>query len=184
MAQKKIKNAALIAGAAALTAGAAVLLKPKKSIPQGAVVVKPFDKSRYLGKWYEMARLDFRFERNLNNTTAEYSVNKDGSIKVVNRGYDYEVNKWKQSVGRAKLAGAADEGKLKVSFFGPFYAAYNVIALDPDYTYALVAGKNLKYLWLLSRYKTIPEEIKIRYLEIAAAIGYKLEDLVWVKHNP
>jgi apolipoprotein D and lipocalin family protein len=152
-------------------------------IPEGAEVIKPFDADRYLGKWYEIARFDFRFERNLNNTTAEYSLNVDGSIKVVNRGYDYVQNKWKQANGKAKFRGSRQKAALKVSFFGPFYASYNVIMLDPGYKYALVAGKNLDYLWILAREKTIPEEIKESYLAKAREIGFDLNRLIWVKHD-
>lgn len=130
-----------------------------------------------------MARLDFVFEKNLNNTTAEYSQNPDGSIKVVNKGYDTIQKKWKQSIGKAKFRKSNDIAALKVSFFGPFYAPYNVIALDKDYKYALVAGKNLKYMWILSREKTIPESVKNNYINIAKGLGYPVEKLVWVKHD-
>jgi len=153
------------------------------SIPKGATPVKPFDKGKYLGLWYEIARLDFRFERNLNNTTAEYSLNPDGTIKVVNRGYNYVKNKWTEAVGKAKFAGDTNVGMLKVSFFGPFYAGYNVIALDRDYKYALVAGENLKYLWILAREKSIPEDVKQNYLGIAKKIGFDISALIWVEHN-
>lgn len=153
------------------------------TIPKGAVAVKPFDKNKYLGKWYEIARFDFRFEKDMNNTTAEYSLNSDGTIKVVNSGYDYVKNEWKQSVGKAKFRNDTDRAALKVSFFGPFYGAYNVIALDPDYKYALVAGKNLKYLWILSRETTIPENIRENYIQIAKKIGFDVSQLIWVEHN-
>jgi len=121
---------------------------------------KTFDIEKYLGKWYEIARMDFRFERDLNNVTANYSRNDNGTIKVDNQGYNYVTKEWKQAIGKAKPAGQPDEARLKVSFFGPFYSAYNVIALDSEYKYALVAGKNLKYLWILSRETTVPESIK------------------------
>lgn len=153
------------------------------TIPDGAIAVKPFDKEKYLGKWYEIARLDFKYERDLNNTTAEYSLNDDGIIKVVNRGYNTKKEGWVEATGKAKFAGDENTGMLKVSFFGPFYSGYNVIALDDKYMYALVAGKSLKYLWILSRDKNIPEEIKNRYLKIAADIGYKTSDLIWVEHD-
>lgn len=162
---------------------AALVLNSCATIPKGAVAVKPFDTKKYLGKWYEIARFDYRFEKNLNNVTATYSLNKDGSIKVDNRGYDFKKDKWKESIGKAKPAGDADEARLKVSFFGPFYAGYNVIALDNEYKYALVAGKNLDYLWLLSREKTMPENIKQDYLQKARALGYKTDELIWVEQN-
>ena len=153
------------------------------NIPKGASAVKPFQKEKYLGKWYEIARLDFRYEKDLNNTTANYSVNSDGSIKVDNRGYNYKTKEWKQSIGKAKFTGDENVGMLKVSFFGPFYSGYNVIALDSAYKYALVAGKNLSYLWILSRETSIPDEIKENYLKIAESIGYKTLELIWVEHN-
>jgi apolipoprotein D and lipocalin family protein len=153
------------------------------TIPKGAKAVTPFDKEKYLGKWYEIARMDFKFERNLNNTTAIYSSNPDGSIKVDNQGFNYKTNKWKQAIGKAKFADDPNVAMLKVSFFGPFYAGYNVIALDKEYKYALVAGKNLKYLWILSRETSIPEIIKQDYLNIAKNLGYKTDELIWVEQG-
>ncbi len=153
------------------------------SIPEGARAVSPFKKNSYLGKWYEIARLDFRFERGLDNTTAEYSIHKDGSIKVVNRGYNSQKDKWSEAIGKAKFAGDENVAMLKVSFFGPFYAGYNVIAIDSDYKYALVAGSSLNYLWILSRKTSIPQATKDQYLKIAKDLGYKTSDLIWVKHD-
>lgn len=172
-----------VIGSALAATAAIIAFQNRPSIPKGAVAIKPFDQTKYLGRWYEIARFDYRFERNLNNVTAIYSLNKNGTIKVGNRGYDFKKNKWKESIGKAKPAGQPDEGKLKVSFFGPFYAGYNVIALDKDYRYALVAGRNLDYLWLLSREKTMPENVKQNYLKIAEKLGYKTQNLVWVEHD-
>ena len=168
---------------AALTGVVLITLRSCASIPEGAVAIKPFDKEKYLGKWYEIARMDFRFERNLNNVTANYSIKENGNIKVDNRGFDYVTREWKQAVGKAKLAGDPDEAKLKVSFFGPFYSGYNVIALDDQYKYALVAGQNLKYLWLLSRETTMPESTKQSYLNIAKGLGYNVSTLVWTEQD-
>ena len=153
------------------------------TIPKGAVAVKPFNKERYLGKWYEIARLDFKFERDLNNTTAEYSLNDNGTIKVDNKGYNTKKGEWDQAIGKAKFAGEENIAMLKVSFFGPFYAGYNVIAIDDEYKYALIAGASLKYLWILSRDTTVPDEIKMKYLMIAENLGYKTSDLIWVEHD-
>jgi apolipoprotein D and lipocalin family protein len=153
------------------------------TIPKGATAIKPFDKEKYLGKWYEIARMDFKFERGLNNTTAEYSVRNDGKIKVDNKGYNPQKNEWKQAIGKAKFVGDQNVAMLKVSFFGPFYSGYNVIALDNEYKYALVAGNNLNYLWILSRETTIPENIKQNYLKIAENLGFKTSELLWVKHD-
>ncbi len=153
------------------------------SLPERAKTVENFEKNRYLGKWYEIARLDVAFEKNLNNTTAEYSLNEDGTIRVINRGYNTKKKKWKKAEGKAKFVEGENIGRLKVSFFWPFYGSYNVVALDDDYQYALVAGSNLNYLWLLSRETYVPEEIKSEYLEIAGEIGYNTEDLLWIEHN-
>jgi apolipoprotein D and lipocalin family protein len=151
----------------------------KKSID----VVSNFDVNKYLGKWYEIARLDYKWERNLNNVTAFYTLNKNGTIKVDNKGFNYIEKEWEQSTGKAKLAGNKKEGKLKVSFFGPFYSAYNVVAIDPDYNYALVIGSSTKYMWLLSRNKTMPEQVKKEYVSKAKSLGVETEDLIWVEHD-
>ena len=154
-----------------------------QTIPSGAMAVKSFEKEKYLGKWYEIARFDFKFEKNLNNTTANYSMDADGTIKVLNRGYNYVTGEWKEASGKAKFVADPAVAMLKVSFFGPFYSGYNVIALDPDYRYALIAGASLEYLWILSRDKTIPEDIKNSYISKAREIGFKTENLIWVKHD-
>ena len=153
------------------------------TIPKGVVAVKPFDKGRYLGKWYEIARIDFKYERDLNNTTAEYSLNTNGTIKVDNKGYDTKKEKWQQAIGKAKFVGDDSIAMLKVSFFGPFYSGYNVIAIDPDYRYALIAGASFQYLWILSRESSIPDEIKNKYVKIAKDFGYNTSDLLWIKHD-
>ena len=153
------------------------------TIPKGITAIRQFNKSNYLGKWYEIARLDFKFERNLNNTTAEYSINTNGTIKVFNKGYNTKTNKWESATGKAKFVTDENVAMLKVSFFGPFYSGYNVIAIDKDYQYALIAGKNLKYLWLLSRKTTLPEDVRKNYLELAESLGYKTNALVWVNHD-
>ncbi|HAH63834.1 MAG TPA: hypothetical protein DCL73_17245 [Treponema sp.] len=153
------------------------------TIPKGATAVSNLDKAKYLGKWYEIARFDFSFEKHLNNTTAEYTIRKDGYIGVLNKGYNYKKNKWEEARGRARFRDSDTAGELEVSFFGPFYGAYNIIALDPDYKYALIAGKSTKYLWILSREKTIPDEVKRSYLTAAEAAGYDTVRLIWVEHD-
>lgn len=151
------------------------------TIPKGAQAVTPFSAQKYLGTWYEIARFDFYFERGLSKTTANYSMNKDGSIKVVNRGYDAVKAKWKEATGKAKFVGSTDVAMLKVSFFGPFYTGYNVVAIDDRYRYALVTGKNFDYMWLLSREKNMPQEVIDRYITIAQKIGFDTSRLIWVE---
>ncbi|MDD2559098.1 MAG: lipocalin family protein [Bacteroidales bacterium] len=153
------------------------------STPDSIVAIENFDKAKYLGKWYEIARIDFKFEKDLNNTTAEYSLNDNGTIKVDNRGYNTVKEEWEQAIGKAKFVGDETVARLKVSFFGPFYSGYNVIALDDDYRYALVAGENFDYLWILSRENTIPGYIEENYLQIAEDAGFDTSRLLWVEHN-
>ncbi|GGG57003.1 lipocalin family protein [Epilithonimonas arachidiradicis] len=163
--------------------GLLVLSSCSVGIPDKATAVQNFDADKYLGKWYEIARFDYRFEKNMNQVTATYSKNADGTIKVENKGYDYVKKEWKQSTGEAKFVNSENEARLKVSFFKPFWAGYNVIDLDSNYKYALVAGKNLDYLWILSREKTIPEDVKNRFLEKAKEIGYNTSELIWVEQK-
>ncbi|HCM35583.1 lipocalin family protein [Chryseobacterium sp.] len=152
------------------------------SMPEKAQPVNQFDVNRYLGTWYEIARFDYRFEKDLDNAMAQYSLNADGSVKVVNSGYNFKKEKWVSVDGTAKFRGDRNTAALKVSFFGPFYAGYNVVALE-DYKYALVAGKNLDYLWILSREKTVPDNVKQLFISKAQEIGYDTSKLIWVKQD-
>ncbi len=182
------KKNKIIIGSALLAGGAAALLLISCSaIPKKATPVKDFDVKRYLGTWYEIARFDYRFERHIDNAIAQYSLDDQGNVKVLNSGYNTKKEKWTSADGIAKFRKDEGTAALKVSFFKPFYAGYNVIALDEDYQYALVAGKNLDYLWILSRTKTIPEDVKSKYLKIAEEVGYDTSKLIWVnqdKTNP
>jgi len=149
--------------------------------PQGVRPVTGFDASRYLGKWYEVARLENRFERGLQQVSATYGMRKDGGISVLNRGYSPQKHQWRESEGKAYFTGEATTGALKVSFFGPFYGGYNIIRLDDDYQYALVSGPNRDYLWILSRTPAIPDGVKQDYLNTARTLGFQVDQLVWVK---
>ncbi|MBF4177089.1 MULTISPECIES: lipocalin family protein [Lelliottia] len=150
--------------------------------PKGVKPVSDFNASRYLGKWYEIARLENRFEKGMEQVTATYGLRSDGGITVLNRGYDPIKNRWKESEGKAYFTGAPTTAALKVSFFGPFYGGYNVIKLDKDYQHALVSGPNRDYLWILSRSTTLPETVKQDFLATARELGFPVEQLVWVKH--
>lgn len=154
-----------------------------ETAPKNAIPVLEFDVFSYLGKWYEIARLDFKHEKDMSNVTAVYSLNDDGSIKVLNRGYDYVKGKWKESVGKAKFIDDPTVGALKVSFFGPFYTGYNVIAVDDNYQTALVVGKDKNYMWILSRTTSIPDDVKLEYLALASGLGIDVNNLVWVEQE-
>ncbi|QCT18303.1 outer membrane lipoprotein Blc [Jejubacter calystegiae] len=151
--------------------------------PKGVKPISRFDGERYLGKWYEIARLENRFERGLEQVTATYGKRPDGGLSVLNRGYDPVQRRWKESEGKAYFTGDPTTAALKVSFFGPFYGGYNVIALDDDYRYALVSGPNRDYLWILARTPEIPEPIKQDYLSVARGLDFPVDKLVWVNQR-
>ena len=152
-------------------------------VPKGLEPVSDFDANRYLGKWYEIARLDHSFERNLSNVSAEYVREDKGYIGVLNRGYDENSGKWKQIKGKARFIGEESVGSLKVSFFGPFYGGYHVIALDKeDYNYAMVAGPSRSYLWILSRTTFLDPNIYSGLIRKAAEMGFNTDELIKVRH--
>lgn len=153
-------------------------------IPEGVVAVKGFDVQRYLGTWYEIARLDHSFERGLINVTAGYSLNEDGSLRVVNRGFDPVKNRWKEAVGRARFVSGPDMGRLKVSFFGPFYGGYNIIDLDErGYSYVLICGNDRSYLWILARTPRLPEPVKTSLVQKAKDLGFATDSLIYVQQQ-
>lgn len=149
--------------------------------PDNIKVVNNFEINRYLGSWYEIARLDHSFESGLEQVTANYSLRDDGGIKVINRGFNPAKNRWQQSEGKGYFTGPTSRAALKVSFFGPFYGGYNVIELDEDYGYALVCGPDRSYLWILSRAPKLDEGVKQHLLETAQRYGFDTSKLVWVK---
>lgn len=159
------------------------LLTACTGTPENIQPVNNFDLSKYKGQWYEIARLDHSFEQGLEKITAQYSLNKDGSIKVVNRGFNIEEQQWDEATGNAEFVGDETLGHLKVSFFGPFYSSYVIFKLDPNYQYAYVTGYNKDYLWLLSR---TPEVSKARledFKTTAAQLGFKTDELIFVEHS-
>ena len=161
----------------------ALALAGCRSIPRNVEPVEGFSLQRYLGRWYEVARLDFAFERNLMEVTAEYSLNEDGSVRVVNRGFNSVKGEWQVAEGRARFRGDSDVGALEVSFFGPFYSGYNVIAIDEDYQHTLVSGSDYNYLWILSRTPDIPADVLTEYLILAESLGFDIDLLVWPTHT-
>ncbi len=153
-------------------------------VPENVEPVGDFDVNRYLGKWYEIARLDHRFERGLNNVTAEYSLRDDGGIRVVNRGFSLSQNQWKQAEGKAFFVGSEDEGHLKVSFFGPFYGSYVIFELDrEDYGYAFVTSSRKSYLWLLARTPMVSDDLVRHFIQRAQELGYRTDELIFADHD-
>ena len=153
-------------------------------MPENITPVDNFNIERYLGKWYEIARLDHSFERGLTSVSAEYSLRSDGGLLVVNRGYSKKENKWKDIEGKGYFVNRKDEGFLKVSFFGPFYGSYVVFDLDREnYSYALVSGPDKSYLWLLARSPLIADDLKKRLVDKAASLGFDTKKLIYVRHD-
>ena len=152
--------------------------------PEGVVAVKEFELDRYLGKWYEIARLDHSFERGLNNITAEYSLREDGGVKVINSGFSKEDNEWQQAEGKAFFVDETDNGHLKVSFFGPFYGSYIVFGLDrKNYQYAFVSGPDTSYLWLLARTPQLDKKVIEQFVKDSQELGFDTSKLIYVEHD-
>ena len=152
-------------------------------IPDNVKPVDDFILERYLGKWYEIARLDHSFERGLSRVTADYSLREDGGVRVLNRGYSEKEGRWKEAEGKAYFVQRTDQGHLKVSFFGPFYGSYVVFELDHEnYRYALVSGPDKSYFWILARSPEIEKNLRDTLIAKAAARGFDTSKLIFVEH--
>jgi apolipoprotein D and lipocalin family protein len=153
-------------------------------MPDNVTPVDNFSLDRYLGKWYEIARLDHSFERGLSRVTADYSLREDGGVRVLNRGYSEKDKEWKEAEGKAYFVQQANQGFLKVSFFGPFYGAYIIFELDHEnYQYSLVSGPDKSYLWLLARTPEIDKHVLGTLIAKAAILGFDTSQLIFVEHQ-
>jgi apolipoprotein D and lipocalin family protein len=153
-------------------------------IPENVKPVEPFEVARYLGKWYEIARLDHAFEQGLTKVTATYSLRQDGGLRVVNQGWSPQRMEWKTATGKAYFVQGPWRGYLKVSFFGPFYGSYVVFDVDREgYQYALVAGPDPTYLWLLSRTLKMDPMRQRELIAEARSLGFDTSKLVFVKQE-
>jgi len=161
----------------------AVLAAGCTGLPAGFEPVRGFELERYLGTWYEIARLDHPFERGLERITATYERRDDGGVRVLNRGFDVEAGDWRDAEGKAYFIGSPDVGRLKVSFFGPFYGSYNIMALDQEgYRWVMICGPDTDYLWILSREPVLPEGVLERLLALASERGFDTDKLIYVEH--
>jgi len=153
-------------------------------IPENVSPVDDFKLEKYLGKWYEIARLDHSFERDLSRVTANYSLRDDGGVRVLNRGYSEREKRWKEAEGKAYFVQRSDRGHLKVSFFGPFYGSYIVFELDHEnYQYSLVSGPDKSYLWILARSPEMKKDLKDHLVAAAAKRGFDTSKLIFVEHR-
>lgn len=164
----------------AIAASAATLLAAgcAVSVPANVQPVQNFDAAKYMGQWHEIARIDHRFQKGLTKAMANYTLNPDGTVKVINRGFNAQKNEWKSVEGTAKFLGDPKTAALKVSFFGPFYGGYNVVYLDPQYQTSLVVGENTDYFWLLSRTPDLPREQVQQLLQKAQSMGVDLNKVM------
>ena len=161
-----------------------MLLTGCTGLPEGVQPVQSFEVDRYLGTWYEIARLDHSFERGLSRVTANYRLRDDGGIAVINRGFDAEAGEWKEAEGKAYFVGSSGTAHLKVSFFGPFYGTYAVFELEPEtYSHAFISGYNTDYLWLLAREPRVDNEVLDQFKMQATALGFDLDELIIVEHD-
>lgn len=160
-----------------------VFLSSCLGIPEGVKPVNDFELNKYLGKWYEIARLDHSFERGLSKVTADYSLREDGGVRVINRGFSNKKNEWEEAEGKAYFVNEQDQGYLKVAFFGPFYGSYVVFELDKqNYQYAFITGPDTSYLWFLSRTPSVSEKLYGEFIERAGQLGFATENVIRVEH--
>jgi len=160
-----------------------VVLTGCTGLPKGVTPIGNFELDRYLGTWYEIARLDHSFERGLSRVSAEYTLRPDGGVVVQNQGYSEANGEFEDATGKAYFVGEPATGHLKVSFFGPFYGSYVIFRLDPQYQYAFVSGFNKKNLWLLSRTPEVSEDLITRFRNEAESLGFDLSDLILVDQS-
>jgi Bacterial lipocalin len=151
-------------------------------IPEGVDPIRGFELDRYLGTWHEIARLDHSFERGLSDVTAEYSLRDDGGVRVINSGLDTVSGQRKSAEGKAYFVDNPSVGRLKVSFFGPFYGAYNIVALDKaDYSYVMIAGNSTDYLWILARSPKLEPALLRQLVQQAQELGFPTQDLIYLQ---
>ena len=161
-----------------------LLLAACTGVPEGIEPVEDFNIDQYLGKWYEIARLDHTFEKGLSNVTAQYSLRDDGGLKVINRGYSNEKQAWKRVEGRAYFIDDENTGHLKVSFFGPFYGSYVIFGLDKiNYQYAFITSHKKEYLWLLARTPVVSDMVMRDFMEASKNSGFNAKEIILVEHD-
>lgn len=157
----------------------AILQGCSLSVPAGIKPVTGLDVNQYLGRWYEIARLDNRFQRGLERVAATYSLQEDGSIRVENAGWNIQKRQKKIAVGKAKFVSDKQIGHLKVSFWGPFYGSYIIFHLEADYSVAMVCGSSRDYCWILAKNPVLSTEDLAKYLSIAKENGFAVEQFIY-----
>jgi apolipoprotein D and lipocalin family protein len=173
-----VRLAAILAGAAMVLGAAAC--SPAKKAGQPPLQVVPFvDLERYQGNWYEIARYPNRFQKGCVGSSATYTLNSDGTVSVLNRCFDGSfAGKLRSVRGKARVADKETNARLKVTFFWPFRGDYWIIDLGKDYEYAVVGHPDRAYLWILSRTKTMDDEVYNAVLGRLKVQGYDITRLI------
>ena len=136
-----------------------------------------FDLEKYLGSWYEIARIKNEFEPEMKKVMAKYSLNLDGTVKIINSGYLGDKIQWIEGIAKT----TADPKLLRVSFYNNIFSDYKILFIDDDYSYALVGGNSDNYLWILSRDSELREDIILFLIRLAENLGYKVDKLEFTK---
>jgi apolipoprotein D and lipocalin family protein len=147
--------------------------------PPGVLPVQGFVADKYMGQWYEIARLENRFERGISHAKAHYALRADGGVDVLNEGLRKKTHTWHQARAVAYFVGSPHVGHLKVRFFWPIWGAYVVFFVDDSYEYACVAGRSHAYLWFLARTPSVPAAVKEKLCQCAQAHGFEVASLIW-----
>jgi apolipoprotein D and lipocalin family protein len=153
------------------------------TVPDGLEPVTGFEVERFMGKWYEIERLESNNELGLTNVSADYRLLSDGKIEIIHRGYKPRQKSWSMVTGLAWFAGNKDVGSLKLSFGSPFNGAYNILVLDTQYRYAMVADNDRDDLWILSREPQLDKAIMDSLVAKAKAWGFPTNNLVYVEQK-
>ncbi|QCX52545.1 lipocalin family protein [Elizabethkingia sp. JS20170427COW] len=179
-----MKKSEKILLSAALSAATVYYLKKRQvRLPKGVKPVKNFEILKFIGTWNVIAKLNPQPELPLSHISFDFSPNERGGLKVKSKGFDEVSETWTSSIGEMQFVGKFDKARFKMSFYKPLWFGFNVISIDEDYRYALVAGNSLKYLWILSKEASVPQEVRDEFLLKATRLGYNTAELVWVFHQ-
>jgi apolipoprotein D and lipocalin family protein len=157
---------------------------PERLSTESIPAIKNFDVNRYLGTWYEIARLPHSFEKDLDSVTATYSLQDNGMVRVLNEGFSSSKGEWKEAIGKAYIPDTLAGALLKVSFFWIFYGEYKIIVLDTlNYSYAMVTSSSKNYLWILSRTPQIKDSLYSDLIQRAAEWRFPVSEIYKVSQR-
>ena len=155
-------------------------ISQQTGVPNGVQPLEPFDLERYLGRWYELARLDAGASRGLTDTSVEFSQRPDGCVQALHRGFDPQAWQWRHARASVRPADRPNIGYLHISFVWPAAASHVVVATDDEYRAAVACGHNREQLWLLARSPQVRPAVRAALMERARAAGFDVDSLLWV----